>query len=129
MAKKLNKAGTDAIRDRLIEAQGGRCALCEKPFFQISGTPCVDHDHTTGLIRGVLCKNCNGMEGKILNRANRASRSQPPEVWLQGLIDYWKFHKEHPSGLIYYQHKTADEKRVAHNAKQRKRRKKLKPNR
>lgn len=46
---------------RLIAWQDGRCAICgyvpeSKPWL------CKDHDHTTGLIRGLLCYPCNGSE-------------------------------------------------------------------
>ena len=39
----------------LIEAQGDRCAIC-KCKFKIK---CIDHDHKTGAVRGVLCSRCN----------------------------------------------------------------------
>ncbi len=43
----------------LLLAQGGVCAVCEKP--QKSGRKlAVDHDHETGLVRGLLCQSCNG---------------------------------------------------------------------
>lgn len=46
--------------DALIEAQGGRCAVChDRKAVQ------VDHDHTTGRVRGVLCLRCNTMLGKF----------------------------------------------------------------
>jgi hypothetical protein len=48
---------------RMLIAQRGVCAICEKPETKIEkGTLrllSVDHDHTTGAIRGLLCANCN----------------------------------------------------------------------
>ncbi len=37
--------------------QGGRCAMCG-----LRDRLVMDHDHTTGLIRGWLCRSCNGLE-------------------------------------------------------------------
>jgi hypothetical protein len=59
---------------QLVEAQGGRCAICgyEPPPADDSqplprGTAStrlhVDHCHTTGRVRGLLCGNCNTMIG------------------------------------------------------------------
>ena len=50
--------------DRLFEAQGGVCAVCGRPetIRHQSGAVarlCVDHDHTTGEVRGLLCRHCN----------------------------------------------------------------------
>lgn len=80
---------------------------------------CQDHDHKTGLLRGVLCRNCNGIEGKIFNLANRAKRSLATEMWLGHLILYWLKHKTDQTGLYHPIHKTDDEKRIATNAKAR----------
>ena len=39
----------------LKDVQDGRCAICgEQP-----DTLCVDHNHESGAIRGLLCKKCN----------------------------------------------------------------------
>lgn len=55
--------------DTMVEAQGGRCAICEKapPFNSGRNGQClhVDHDHQTGAVRGLLCNNCNRGIGMI----------------------------------------------------------------
>jgi hypothetical protein len=42
----------------LIVAQDGKCLLCHKPFGPARNA-CVDHDHATGEVRGLLCGGCN----------------------------------------------------------------------
>lgn len=44
--------------DDLWTTQEGKCALCDVRFDRIK-RPVVDHDHETGLVRGLLCTNCN----------------------------------------------------------------------
>lgn len=43
---------------RILDAQGRRCATCRVDLCLGKGTH-VDHCHTTGLVRGVLCQSCN----------------------------------------------------------------------
>lgn len=38
----------------MCESQDGRCAICRKPRILV-----IDHCHTTGVIRGMLCLTCN----------------------------------------------------------------------
>ena len=42
----------------LHQEQEGRCAICKSPETDVSSL-CVDHDHTTGQVRGLLCRLCN----------------------------------------------------------------------
>lgn len=43
--------------DALLQAQGGRCAICRaRPK---SKRLAVDHEHKTGAVRGLLCSRCN----------------------------------------------------------------------
>lgn len=45
----------------LLNSQGGVCAICSKPDSgKGSGWLAVDHNHTTGRNRGLLCRQCNG---------------------------------------------------------------------
>lgn len=47
----LTPAEVDAIR----EEQGGACAICRGQMAR----ECIDHDHATGKVRGLLCHPCN----------------------------------------------------------------------
>ncbi len=48
-------------------ALGGNCAICNEP--DPSGRRlAVDHDHDSGLYRGLLCSNCNTALGKFRDR-------------------------------------------------------------
>lgn len=50
----------------LFDRQEGRCALCSKEhvLMAVHGL-CVDHDHRTGRVRGLLCKKCNTALGVL----------------------------------------------------------------
>lgn len=52
--------------DALVESQSGCCAICENTL-RIGGVAGahVDHDHETGVVRGILCANCNHGLGKF----------------------------------------------------------------
>ncbi len=58
-----------AIYDSLFRAQGGRCASCRREETRrIRGrisNLCVDHDHDTGDVRGLLCSRCNVAVGLL----------------------------------------------------------------
>jgi Recombination endonuclease VII len=68
----------------MLSAQGGACAVCRRPetYRQAranrSDSLGVDHDHATGAVRGLLCRNCNLALGLVGDDAAR----------LQALIEY-----------------------------------------
>lgn len=57
---RLNYGVTPEIYAAMLKAQGGLCALCCKPGRTgRNGKMDVDHCHTTGRVRGLLCRHCN----------------------------------------------------------------------
>ena len=57
---KYNMTVADKIK--LFNEQDGRCKFCNKPFINLSAA-CIDHNHRTGKVRWLLCRNCNLMLG------------------------------------------------------------------
>lgn len=43
----------------MLKAQKGRCAICQSADTGPKRRMCVDHDHKTKKVRGLLCSNCN----------------------------------------------------------------------
>ena len=50
----------DRIRAELHELQMGACGICGRDGDRLT----LDHDHFSGLIRGLLCRRCNYREGQ-----------------------------------------------------------------
>lgn len=50
--------------EAMLAAQGGGCAICERPPREDISLH-VDHDHETGRIRGLLCFRCNNSLGDL----------------------------------------------------------------
>lgn len=46
----------------MFTSQHGRCIICANSF-TFSNPFCVDHDHRTGKVRGLLCRKCNSLLG------------------------------------------------------------------
>ena len=69
-------------------AQGGNCAICNRPERAKSPSGelkwlCVDHDHKTTAVRGLLCFSCNYTIGQMEDN---------PE-WLDAAAAYLRHHK------------------------------------
>lgn len=78
------------LRNKILKEQHGICAICEK----VPDVATLDHEHKkrfggSGLIRGVLCRSCNSVEGKIVNALKRfgIKITEMPN-WLRSLAKY-----------------------------------------
>jgi len=68
--RRLRRRGaTQDIYNAMYEAQKGCCALCNEPEEKFAWL-CIDHDHETGKIRGLLCPNCNRGLGLLKDNAS-----------------------------------------------------------
>ena len=60
--------------NEMLESQKGVCAICGKPETRkYKGVICrmmIDHNHKTGVIRGLLCHRCNVALGLFLEDTN-----------------------------------------------------------
>jgi hypothetical protein len=52
-------------RETLLKSQEGCCAICKKLESQFKSRLAIDHCHTTGRIRGLLCVRCNTGIGNL----------------------------------------------------------------
>jgi hypothetical protein len=60
--------------EALLVAQGGGCAICGRAAPE--GTSLhVDHDHETGVVRGLLCFTCNGALGMFTENEEYLARA------------------------------------------------------
>lgn len=73
----------------LLRLQNNRCAMCGKKFSRLR-PPCIDHDHVTGEVYGLLCSHDNfsvlGGLGRDLDYYGRilAYLMTPPARKLEG---------------------------------------------
>lgn len=95
MSTQLKQSDIPDLRSRLLTEQGGLCFICQKQPKQ----PVLDHSHTkktkgTGLIRGVLCSQCNVFLAKVENNCTRylISHEELPDI-LRKMAKYLE--KEH----------------------------------
>jgi hypothetical protein len=54
----------DEDYQRMLVKQNNGCAICGVKQEELNYSLCVDHDHKTGKIRGLLCHDCNVCIGK-----------------------------------------------------------------
>ena len=83
--KKLQRAYGISYQEYLymLETQGGCCAICGTNDTGKRKAFAVDHCHTTGLVRGLLCNGCNTGIGLL----------KEDLIIMERAMDYVRFHK------------------------------------
>jgi hypothetical protein len=95
---KLKYKDIPKLRTKLMKGQNYKCMICDRDLRTLkSREVCLDHNHKTGKIRGVLCRGCNSMEGKTwrtFQRMGLAKAGVDYEKFLRGLAGYstWDGH-------------------------------------
>lgn len=115
--KTISQKDLRDLRVQLLEAQNNKCAICQVELGGDNTNQHVDHQHCfkseelgvngAGLIRGVLCRNCNALEGKIWNNTHRygVTNSDNPVdsriEFLSNLILYYKENYQHKNPTLH----------------------------
>ena len=120
--QRLTTSAVAPYRAQLLMKQAGKCALCRRAC--ATRTPCLDHCHSSGVVRGVLCRGCNAQLGKIENNLARNGLTDIVALahYFQNLIPYLESGKRGGTGVLHPTHKTEREKLDKRNADARKRR-------
>jgi hypothetical protein len=54
------------LKEKLLLKQKGKCLICGRNIAELSSfNICLDHNHSSWMVRGVLCRQCNVLEAKI----------------------------------------------------------------
>lgn len=119
--KQLKVKEIKQTRDQLLLEQGGLCGMCNQHIIQ--GQEVLDHNHTTGIIRGVCHRSCNSLEGVLINAVKRYA-VRDLESFMACLASYHKTHEEDQTSLLHPSFKTPQARKEL--AKKRKARNKAK---
>lgn len=82
--RKDYRKNSDDYYRRVIAEQNGLCAICGIAEVEHGKRFSIDHDHSTGKYRGLLCVRCNFGIGHFKDNPNHLSKA----------IDYLSAHKE-----------------------------------
>lgn len=126
VTRKLTRGQVRSISLKILKEQGGVCAISGKPI-DVSAkaganSMCLDHDHRSGLVRGVLSRGVNGAEGKVYNAVARWAGygQQDVEGICQFLESMAAYLRKEPYPYIYPTHLSDEEKKLKAAAKARK---------
>lgn len=86
------------VRDQMV-ASNPKCQLCGREF-TASQPPVLDHNHSSGLVRGAIHRGCNSLLGKVENNYKRYGVISVLD-FLSGAKEYLEHHESNPSTLVH----------------------------
>ena len=109
---RIKASEVSGVREELRNKQANACALCKLPCSALDAV--LDHDHSSGAIRGTLHRTCNALLGKVENNYRRYGVKNLG-AFCAGLAPYLQAHTTNKTGLYHPTHRTDDEKREKRN--------------
>lgn len=114
--KRIKQSEIQAYRLAYMDEQLGKCDICQ---INLAGRVMnLDHEHKTGKLRSVLCRECNTLLGKVENFLNTYGHPRG-QMFLSRAWDYIQHYKKHPRDIYHPSYRTPEEKRLAKNARAR----------
>lgn len=108
--KQLKTNEIQITRETILQEQCGLCVLCECEITEETGYS-LDHQHKrksdeigvdgAGLVRGVLCRNCNVWEGKIWNNTGRYRQPKSVQERIDMLHKLMKYYEKENYKLVH----------------------------
>jgi hypothetical protein len=98
----------------MLARQHGACGICEIPFQR---TPRIDHCHVTGLVRGLLCNNCNLAIGNLKDNPSFAYRAG---AYLERWVRYlWQLYNKEGNAMSSIEDASEKSKAAGHRPRPR----------
>jgi hypothetical protein len=103
MIQLKSAAEVAVVRTRILATQEFKCAVCGCSLKgKVRGGATLDHDHSTGVVRGVLCRVCNTGEGKLRTVAVRFGGGLSGYLaWMRAMLGYLSMHKTSRTTYLY----------------------------
>jgi hypothetical protein len=130
---RMKRSDIHRVRDQIKQSQSDCCAVCGGSFnthtyhkkkrkIVPKYRATLDHCHSSGVVRGVLCSYCNAVEGKVKHALIRyhpyVNEYGTPE-FLVALAEYLTLHRTDQTNILHPDHLTSEEKRLRANKKAR----------
>lgn len=105
---RLRQSEIKKYREKQWREQDRVCPLCGKRILKDQAV--LDHNHGDGNIRMVLHRQCNHVEGRVLDWIKRVGNGVNPVEFLENLLSYWE--QDFSKNPLHPNHLTENEKEI-----------------